>query len=111
MWNKIREINWKNPLVWVTGALFLLGPFALGMLFKMGLVLALIMTASILVLVNKMPSWTRRVIKRHLLIADLVLSTFVTAGVAALFAPGLILAMAAVTTAGLLSLTLPYVPA
>ena len=72
-----------------------------------GGVAGLLQAATVLILLSKAPGFVKALIARNPLTSDLILTAGTTVGSAALFGPGLVLGIAALTCGLLLSMILP----
>lgn len=104
---KLKKLNFKDPVVILTIAMVPLGIMAMGHFFKIGLALGTLQALGILFLVRKLPLWLKKSIEDNPFVADLTLSLGSTFMVSGLFGEGLTLGISAVFCAVLLSWALP----
>ena len=107
MLDKIKQIDWSQPVTILLVALAVLLPTVAGHYTQVGLVLGVIQALAILVLIRKAPAWVQASVARHPFVADLLLSAASTLGMSTLFGHGLLLGISAVCCALLLSWALP----
>ena len=107
---KLKQVNWKNPINILIAIVIPFTMFTLGSLFNTGFVLGVFMAISALTLYSKLPSWTKRLCHKFPLITDLVFTGIATAGVAALFGTGLTLGIAAIVCDLVLGWAMPKMP-
>lgn len=108
-WNKIQQLDWRNPLPWMVMGCLIIIPFVAKVYVMSGLLLGLLMCISVIFLVNKSPNYVKHLIQSHPLLADLVLTVGITFTVGNIFGNGLILGIGAVFTGVLVSVSLPYI--
>ena len=107
MLDKIKKIDWSQPVTILLVALAVLLPTMAGHYLQVGLVLGVIQALSILVLIRKAPAWVQGSVAKHPFLSDVLLSAVSTLGMSTLFGHGLILGVGAVCCALLLSWALP----
>ena len=105
MFNK--KIDFKNPVTILLMALAILLPIVGGFYMQTGMVFGILESLTILVLIKKMPEWAQNLVAKHPFAADLLFSVLATWGLSALYGHGLVIAIAAVTCAAILSWALP----
>lgn len=99
----LAELDWGNPrIVLSTICMILLVMFG-GYFLTTGLIIALLMSISILWLVDKCPLFIKKLIKKHPLVSDLFFTSLAMGTFGGLFGNGLILAISGVFAGVILS--------
>lgn len=106
---KIKKLNFKDPVILILTCLVLVLPFAAGYLFKMGLALGLMQTLGILLVYRKFPQSLKQWCEDHPLVSDIALDAISTATMAGLFGGGVTLAISAIVTGLVLSWAIPAI--
>lgn len=104
---KIKSANWKNPrnILIVLSCLVL--PFVAGHYLYTGLILGLILSVSILWLLEKAPDFIKDLVVKYPLASDLILSSFAVMMIGGYFGSGLVLGLGAAFATVILSWALP----
>lgn len=107
LFNRVRTVNWKNPINILIAVVIPFTMFTLGSLFNTGFVLGVFMAISALTLYSKLPGWIKRLCHKFPLVTDIAFTGVATAGVAALFGTGLTLGIAAIVCDLVLTWAMP----
>lgn len=109
LWQRFLKIDWNNPLNLLILATVVIAPFVAKIYVMTGLLLGLLLTISTLWTLTKCPLWLRKLVVKHHVIADFVLSMVAMIGIGSLFGSGLTLGIGAVICGILLGYCLPYI--
>lgn len=107
LFDSIKNANWKNPRNILLAVSFLILPFVAGHYLYTGLILGLIMSVSVLWLLEKAPNSIKNLIIKYPLASDLILSSFAVMVIGGYFGSGLTLGLGAAFATVILSWALP----
>ena len=105
--DKLKNINWTSPITILMLVLLVSLPIVAGFYMQVGAVLGIVESLAILILLDKAPRWLQALVAKHPFAADLLLSALATVGLSSLYGHGLVIAIAAITCALILSWALP----
>lgn len=105
-WGWLMSLDWKNPRIVLTTAIFVLLPFVAKQIMIMGMILGAIMAVETLWLLEKCPDNIKQMVHKHPLIADAILTTFGTITLGGIFGTGVTLAIGASFCAIILSVSM-----
>ena len=104
-----KKVNFKDPIVQILIALVLIAPFAVAIYLKIGVVLGLLMSLSILILYSKLPKFLLKFLRKVPLLSDLLMTVALTVSVSTFYGEGLTLAIAAISCDLILAYASPKV--
>ena len=109
-YRKIRKLDWNDPknVLMLIGAVML--PIVAQQYVTTGILFGLVMAITVLWIIHKSPVFIKKWIKKHVLLADLILTSATISTMGGYFGHGLILAMSACFCALFLSWALPNIP-
>ncbi len=102
-WN---SLDWNNPRVLLTAITIFMLPFVATYFVTTGLLLGLLLTISVLWLVEKSPNFIKKWIIKYPLASDLILSALAVAMIGTYFGSGLTLGLGAIFCTVFLSYSL-----
>lgn len=107
LYNDIKNSDWSNPRVILIAIACVIFPFVAWHYISTGMVLGLMMSISILWLLEKSPKMIQQLVMEYPLLADVILSTLVVMSIGGYFGAGLTLGLGAVFSTVILSWALP----
>lgn len=103
IYNKIKSADYTNPRITLTAIGLVILPFVAWYYISTGFVLGLMLSISILYLVEKSPDFIKQLISEYPLAADIILSTLAVVSIGGYFGSGLVLGLGAVFSTVFLS--------
>ena len=107
MFGKLKSINWRDPKIALGLAALLVLPFVAKHYVMTGILIGCLMAMAIVWLIQKGPRFVRFLSQKHPLAADIVFSSIALLMFGSYFGGGLMLGIAAIICALVLSLILP----